>query len=128
MKFPKMKNDYAFNERGDETVKTARGTASRILIMLAVLLLAAGCGNNAATGGNSSSSGDGTSEQPKTENVTITIEAGQAMVNNNPYVFSQANFDEFERQTGIKVELIIDPDNQVKNVLQTKLATGEHRI
>lgn len=106
-------------------MKTTRRTLRRFLFTLAALVLLAGCGNNAATGGNSSSSGGGTSEQPKSEKVTITIEAGQAMINNNPYVFSQANFDEFERQTGIKVELIIDPDNQVKNVLQTKLTTGE---
>lgn len=102
-----------------------RGQTARILaIVLAALLVLAGCGNNAVNNGGSDTSEEGKS-QAKPANVTITIEAGQAMTTNNPYVFSQANFDEFEKQTGIKVQLILDPDNQAKNVLQTKLTTGE---
>lgn len=105
-----------------------RGKAARILaIVLAALLVLAGCGNNAENNGGSNESVNQNqgSNSSSSKNVTITIEAGQAMTTNNPYVFSQANFDEFEKQTGIKVELILDPDNQAKNVLQTKLTTGE---
>jgi raffinose/stachyose/melibiose transport system substrate-binding protein len=87
------------------------------------MLVIAACGGGGTSGTEKSSEGaDGGSSAKK---VTITMEAGQAMKANNPYVFSQANLDEFEKQHNIKVELIIDPDNQVKNIIQTKIATNE---
>lgn len=106
-------------------MKRLKRSVRRFAIVLAALVLLAGCGNNAANDAPSSSNERGATEQPKSEKVTITMEAGQAMIANNPYVFSEANLAEFEKQTGIKVELITDPDNQVKNVLQTKLTIGE---
>jgi len=104
--------------------RRGRSVIQRVGIGLAVLLMLAGCGNNSQSNGGSDATDKG-ADQTKSEKVTITIEAGQAMTTNNPYVFSQANIEEFEKQTGIQVELILDPDNQVKNVLQTKLTTGE---
>ncbi|WP_019007522.1 ABC transporter substrate-binding protein [Cohnella laeviribosi] len=102
--------------------RAARQTA----IGLATLALLAGCASNASTnGGANPAEGGSKNEGAQGEKVTITMEAGQAMKENYPYAFNQANLDEFEKQTGIKVDVVIDPDNQVKNVLQTKLTTGE---
>jgi len=93
---------------------------STVCVLLLTLLV--GCGNGAKSSNDGSENANGGASGQK---VTIRMEAGQAMKENYPYVFNQENLDEFEKQTNIKVEVVIDPDNQVKNVLQTKLATKE---
>ncbi|CAM3375209.1 ABC transporter substrate-binding protein [Marinicrinis lubricantis] len=87
--------------------------------MILLLLFLSACGSN---NGNNGDNGNNGSAGKK---VTITMEAGQAMKANYPHIFDQANLDEFEKLHNIKVEVIIDPDNQVKNILQTKIATNE---
>ncbi|RED55294.1 ABC transporter substrate-binding protein [Cohnella lupini] len=95
---------------------------------VAFVAVMAGCGGGNAGNGSElkgqqeQSSG---SVAPAKESVTITMEVGQALKEVAPHAFSQANIDEFEKQTNVKVKVIIDPDNQVKNVLQTKLSTSE---
>lgn len=112
------------NEGGNMQMKLfkKRGLKAAAVGALALTLLA-GCGSNSAP--NNGEQSGGNKEGSKKAATTITLEAGQAMKENYPFAFSQATLDEFEQQTGIKVNVIIDPDNQVKNVLQTKLTTGE---
>ncbi len=87
-------------------------------LFLAMSMLAVGCG---ASGG-----GDGTEEGASGENVTLTIEASQEIMNNIPYAFSEENIAAFEEAyPGIEVELVLNPDAQNTSILQTKLASGQ---
>ncbi len=105
--------------------------AVSLILICSLFMVAAltACGNNGDTGsGTASGSGAVQTETgggSKDSNVTLTIEGGQTFQTNNPNVLNEENFKEFEKQTGIKIETTLDPDNQVVTVLQTKLATGE---
>ncbi len=103
-------------------------------MLLAVSLLAAGCGQTGAADAKQGESGDtkvseeesrGKSDGKK-ENVTLTVEASQEIVNNIPYAFSEENIAAFEEEyPEIKVELVLNPDAQNTSILQTKLASGQ---
>jgi raffinose/stachyose/melibiose transport system substrate-binding protein len=60
------------------------------------------------------------------KNVTLTIEGSQEFkVPSNPF-FNQANIDAFQaKYPNIKVDVLVIPDAQTTQTLQTKLATGE---
>jgi raffinose/stachyose/melibiose transport system substrate-binding protein len=95
---------------------------SMLTVAIGSMTVLAACGH---TDNASSDKSNDASSAKSAQKITITMEAGQAMKANYPYVFYQANLDEFEKKHNIKVNLVIDPDNQVKNILQTKLATNE---
>jgi raffinose/stachyose/melibiose transport system substrate-binding protein len=120
-------NAFPNFDGGEDQMK--KGWKSQIGFMSAVLALfvtLAGCGsNNASNADNQQGAESGGEVSAKQKSVTITMETGQAMKENYPFLFSQENLDEFQKQTGIKVDIVVDPDNQIKNVLQTKLTTGE---
>ena len=60
------------------------------------------------------------------EEVTLTVEASQEIVNNIPYAFSEENIAAFEEAYPyINVELVLNPDAQNTSILQTKLASGQ---
>ncbi|RHR29549.1 carbohydrate ABC transporter substrate-binding protein [Clostridium sp. AF19-22AC] len=90
-------------------------------IILAVSLLAAGCGSSGGSSEDAKKNDGG-----KKENVTLTVEASQEIVNNIPYAFSEENIKAFEEKyPEIKVELVLNPDAQNTSILQTKLASGQ---
>lgn len=60
------------------------------------------------------------------EEITLTVEASQEIVNNIPYAFSEENIVAFEEAyPNINVELVLNPDAQNTSILQTKLASGQ---
>ncbi len=60
------------------------------------------------------------------EDITLTIEASQEIVNNISYAFSEENIEAFEAEyPGVKVELVLNPDAQNTSILQTKIASGQ---
>lgn len=60
------------------------------------------------------------------EDITLTIEASQEIVNNISYAFSEENIEAFEAAyPGVKVELVLNPDAQNTSILQTKIASGQ---
>ena len=90
-------------------------------IILAVSLLAAGCGSSGGSSEDAKKNDGG-----KKENVTLTVEASQEIVNNIPYAFSEENINSFEEKyPEIKVELVLNPDAQNTSILQTKPASGQ---
>lgn len=84
---------------------------------LIVPFLLAGCAGAGTEGDGSEGAG---------ENVTLTIEASQEIMNNISYAFSEENIEAFEKEyPNIKVELVLNPDAQNTSILQTKLASGQ---
>lgn len=108
-------------------------------IILAISLLAAGCGQSGTANskqGESEANKEAAEEESvkgseekdggKKESVTLTVEASQEIVNNIPYAFSEENIAAFEKEyPEIKVELVLNPDAQNTSILQTKLASGQ---
>ncbi len=108
-------------------------------IILAISLLAAGCGQSGTANskqGESEANKEAAEEESvkgseekdggKKESATLTVEASQEIVNNIPYAFSEENIAAFEKEyPEIKVELVLNPDAQNTSILQTKLASGQ---
>lgn len=109
-----------------------------IALVLASVLLSgifAGCGanpssNNTApsagsTAGNvTSASTEGSSDSSTSKkNITITFGSHQSGLPSSGIV--QKIAQEYEQKTGVKIDFQITPDAQWKDVIKTKLATGE---
>ena len=75
----------------------------------------AGCGTGASTD---------TSSKPEKKDVTITYVGSQNWLNKGSTI-DQDLIDAFTKETGIKVDLQVIPDDQYANVLKTKLTTGQ---
>ncbi|MGI2297347.1 extracellular solute-binding protein, partial [Paenibacillus sp. GXUN7292] len=96
------------------------------LLMLCIFVVLAACGSK--TGNNPSSSNTETPAATKNgeekKNVTLTFVASQNWVNKGSKVDSEL-IEAFTKETGIKVDLQVVPDDQYANVLKTKMTSGE---
>lgn len=93
--------------------------------MAAGLLLAGTMLASAACGGVTTNLNALSGEDAKETDETETIELAITKSSQNSEFVSKAVFEEFEKETGIRVKLQILPTEQVSTVLQTKLAVGE---
>ena len=109
------------------------GVKALLAGMLVVSMLA-GCGQEAAQGdaSNPSESTEPVSsseEETSKEKITLTIESSQQNVQGNQYAFCEENIAAFEEaHPNITIEVLLDPDEQITSILQTKLAAGQLRI
>ncbi len=105
------------------------------LLMLCSLLVTAACGsttdNKPSPSSNAespaaTSSGEVKKEEKKEEkkDVALTFVASQNWVNKGSKVDSDL-IEAFTKETGIKVDLQVVPDDQYANVLKTKMTSGE---
>jgi raffinose/stachyose/melibiose transport system substrate-binding protein len=111
--------------------KLKTGVSLFIAVLLALSLLA-GCGNNNGSSATNDSNqtnrpdGNNSTASAPDKKVTLTIETSQEMLTNNPFVNYQPNIDAFEaKYPNITVKFVLDPDTQVQNILQTKIAAGQ---
>lgn len=102
-----------------------------IAFTLAALMICgvfAGCSTNqssnnpASTDSVAAASTPASSETPK-KNVTLTFGSHQSGLPSSGIV--QEIAQEYEQKTGVKIDFQITPDAQWKDVIKTKLATGE---
>lgn len=106
------------------------GVKALLAGMLVVSMLA-GCGQEAAQGdvSNPSESTEPVSsseEEASKEKITLTIESSQQNVQGNQYAFCEENIAAFEEaHPNITIEVLLDPDEQITSILQTKLAAGQ---
>ncbi|MGA2977055.1 MAG: ABC transporter substrate-binding protein [Spirochaetia bacterium] len=99
-----------------------RGRSLWFLVTLAAVLLMVSGGALFATG--TSESSGGTTSQP----INLTIAGSQDFNRGDSWVVYQPNpnFDAFEaKNPGVKIQLLLNPDPQNTQILQTQLATGE---
>lgn len=60
------------------------------------------------------------------DNVVLTVEASQEILNNIPYAVYEENIAAFEElYPNITVEMVLNPDAQNTSILQTKIASGQ---
>ncbi len=115
--------------------KTGSKRWATSLLMLCSLLVTAACGsttdNKPSPSGNAespaaTSSGEVKKEEKKEEkkDVALTFVASQNWVNKGSKVDSDL-IEAFTKETGIKVDLQVVPDDQYANVLKTKMTSGE---
>ena len=65
-------------------------------------------------------------EETSKEKITLTIESSQQNVQGNQYAFCEENIAAFEEaHPNITIEVLLDPDEQITSILQTKLAAGQ---
>lgn len=88
-------------------------------MLLALSLVIAACGKTDSAKLNAFTGGDAEADGPNMIRFAITKSS------RNAAFVSDALFAEFERQTGIRVNLQYLPTEQITAVLQTKLAVGE---
>ena len=110
-----------------------------LLAAMLIISMLAGCSQGTAPGNSSEQSANNESSasnenesvssseaEVSKEQVTLTIEASQQSVHGNEYAFSEENIAEFEKTyPNVKVEVVLDPDEQSTSILQTKLAAGQ---
>lgn len=99
-----------------------RGKSLRFLVTLAAVLLMVSGGALFAAG--TSESSGGSPSQP----INLTIAGSQDFNRGDSWVVYQPNpnFDAFEaKNPGVKIQLLLIPDAQTTQTLQTQLATGE---
>ncbi|MEF2245185.1 ABC transporter substrate-binding protein [Paenibacillus sp. IITD108] len=105
------------------------------LLMLCLVVVLAACGSKTGNNpSNSPSNNPGSSSNSETpaatnngeekKNVTLTFVASQNWVNKGSKVDSEL-IEAFTKETGIKVDLQVVPDDQYANVLKTKMTSGE---
>ncbi|WP_247740855.1 ABC transporter substrate-binding protein [Cohnella sp. LGH] len=111
--------------------KTGSKRWATSLLMLCSLLVTAACGsttdNKPSPSGNAESPAATSSGEVKKEekkDVALTFVASQNWVNKGSKVDSDL-IEAFTKETGIKVDLQVVPDDQYANVLKTKMTSGE---
>lgn len=87
------------------------------LLSLCLVVVLAGCGSGGSN--NAQTSGD-----DGKKDVTLSFVTSQNWVNKGSKVDSEL-IEAFAKETGIKVDLQIVPDDQYMNVLKTKMTSGE---
>lgn len=97
-----------------------------IVLSLLFALILSGCGNNLKNSASSPPASESTNEASAantngTSDVTITIGAAQNWVKD----IDRTLAEQFTKETGIKVDFQVNPDDQYHNILKTKLATKE---
>ena len=105
---------------GSNVKKRAIKSATSLLLAAAAMLAIAGCGGTGSVNLNAFPP-DAIPEEAEAGAVEIAITKSSR----NAAFVSQPLFDEFEKRTGIRVNLQILPTEQVTAALQTKLAVGE---
>ncbi|WP_162463382.1 ABC transporter substrate-binding protein [Paenibacillus psychroresistens] len=100
-------------------VKKQHTILKSLLVGTVVIGLLAGCGSKSST--DSTNPEATKAAEGKKSNVTLTIAASQNWIR-------QADKDiaaDFTQETGIKVDFQVNPDDQYKDVIKSKLATKE---
>lgn len=98
---------------------------------LLTLALLAGCSAEPAASAQPQTSETASTEDTSSaavtgESITLTLESSQQNVSGNAYAFSEDNIAAFEdKYPNITVEVLLDPDEQITSILQTKLAAGQ---
>ena len=106
------------------------GVKALLAGMLVVSMLA-GCGQEAAQGdaSNPSESTEPVSsseEETSKEKITLTIESSQQNVQGQPVCLLRGEYSGVEEaHPNITIEVLLDPDEQITSILQTKLAAGQ---
>ncbi len=90
------------------------------LMCASLAALLAACGESPANGaetGNKSSDGESAKSQ-----VTLTLGCSQSQL---PGEIGNTLFEEYEKETGVHIDIQVTPDDQWPDVLRTKLSVGE---
>lgn len=95
--------------------------AGIIVFTLAIVTALTGCGGGSNNGGASPSGTSEGSQPPPKSNVTITVGAAQNWIKD----IDRTLAEQFTKETGIKIDFQVNPDDQYHNILKTKLATKE---
>lgn len=107
-----------------------RKMVAAILCIMMMVSVLAGCGSASApdqtdTTVTTADTATGTSTNAATEtqkkDITITVGASQNWVKDIDRALAEA----FTAKTGIKIDFQVNPDDQYKNIIKTKLATNE---
>lgn len=110
--------------------KKFRCAANAFASCLLAASLLAGCSADTAVSSAQPAANSAASEAESntvtTDTITLTLESSQQNVSGNPYAFSEDNIAAFEEKyPNITVEVLLDPDEQITSILQTKLAAGQ---
>jgi raffinose/stachyose/melibiose transport system substrate-binding protein len=92
-----------------------------VMAMIMIVSMFAGCGTSASDQATTTAAGTGDTTAANNEKITLTWFDSQGAIKS----WNDDNFKAFEaKYPNIKIDFQIFPDNQWKNVIQTKLSSG----
>ena len=112
--------------------KSLSFTLGALLLITMLFSLLTGCGGT--NGNNNSSQVQSTKEQSSTSTQEKTQETAPAKKDVTLVIASSQNWikdidrtlaEDFTKETGIKTDIQVNPDDQYANIIKTKIATGE---